>query len=80
MNIKNDDVILKDSKIQDKFKHAKEFGVTGKRCRENFNFFKERIIDHMIDPSTITIEGTYKRIIKVIKSRYIFKCNDKERE
>jgi hypothetical protein len=41
------------------------FGVPGNPYRENFQLFKDRLIDHMIDPSTIIKEVTYKKVIAV---------------
>lgn len=57
--------ILEDSQVRRKFKHAGDFGVEKNPCRENFELFKNNIIDHMEDPSTIVKEGTYKKNIEV---------------
>jgi hypothetical protein len=66
MTIRNYPVILQDQQVQDKYKHAYMFGVPGKRCRENFEFFKLKLVEHMFDPSTIIKEGTYKKTTEVI--------------
>lgn len=58
-------VIMKDSQVLRKFKHATDFGVTGKPCRQNFELFKNKIIDHMRDPSTVIGKGTYRNNIEV---------------
>jgi hypothetical protein len=58
--------ILEDLQVQKKFKHAPDFGVIGNPNRENFELFKDKIAEHMRDPSTIIKEGTYKKNIVVI--------------
>ena len=57
---------LEDPQIQRKFRHAPDFGVFGNPNRENFELFKDKIIEHMKDPSTISKDGTYKKIIEVV--------------
>jgi len=64
--IKEYGVILEDLQIRNKYKHAGDFGVKGNPSRENFELFKDRITDHMRDPSTIIKEGTYKKNIDVM--------------
>lgn len=58
-------VIMKDSQVLKKFKHAYDFGVTGKPCRQNFEIFKNKIMDHMKNPSTVVRKGTFKKNIDV---------------
>lgn len=60
------DCIIKDLQIQRKYKHAPNFGVTGNLNRENIELFKNKIIKHMKDPSTVVKKGTYKKNIEVI--------------
>lgn len=55
---------LTDAQIQVKFKHANAFGIIGERNRENLELFKDKVIEHMKDPSTKIIEGKYKKNIK----------------
>lgn len=59
------DCIIEDSQIRRKFKHAADFGVIGNFNRENFELFKDKIIEHMKDPSTVIKDGTFKKIIEV---------------
>jgi hypothetical protein len=54
------------SKVQKKFKHARDFGVTGNPNRENFELFKDKIVDYMRDPLIIIKEYTYKKDIEVM--------------
>jgi len=58
-------IIMKDSQVLRKFKHAFDFGVTCKPCRQNFEIFKNKIIDHMKNPSTVVRKGTFKKNIDV---------------
>jgi hypothetical protein len=59
------DVILKDEQVRAKYEHANVFGVPGKPCRPNFQLFKVKLVDHIIDPSTEVIEGTYRKTTEV---------------
>ena len=56
---------MKDSQVLKKFKHAFDFGVSGKPRRENFEIFKNEIIDHMKNPKTVVRKGTFKKNIDV---------------
>ena len=56
---------IQDSQIQLKFKHANDFGVIGNPNRENFELFKDKVIEHMKDPSTKIIEGRYRKNLEV---------------
>jgi hypothetical protein len=58
--------IIKDLQVQKKFKHAADFGVIGNPNRENFELFKDKMAEHMRDPSTIIKDGTYKKNIEVM--------------
>lgn len=42
-----------------------EFGIAGTPNRENFELFKKKLVEHMTDPSTKIIEGTFKKVIQV---------------
>lgn len=61
-----DGSILTDLQVRKKFKHAPDFGVLGNPNRKNYELFKDRIVDHMNNPSTIIKEGTYKKNIEVL--------------
>lgn len=55
------DCIIEDSQIRKKFdNHAEDFKITAKNNRKGFELFKEKIIEHMKDPDTKRIEGTYR--------------------
>lgn len=56
---------MKDSQVLKKFKHANDFGVIGNVCRENFEIFKNKLIDHMKDPVIVKKKGTFKKDINV---------------
>ena len=58
-------IIMKDYQVLKKFKHANDFGVIGNACRENFEIFKNKLIDHMKDPGTVIKKGTFKKDINV---------------
>lgn len=53
--------MIEDSQIQAKFKHAEDFGILGKPNRKNFELWKDKVIQHIQDPSTKKIEGTYRK-------------------
>lgn len=55
------DCIIEDLQIRQKFKHAKDFGVMGNGNRENYELFKDKIIEHMKDPSTVRKQGIFKQ-------------------
>ena len=57
-----DSSILTDLQVRKKFKHAPDFGVLGNPNRKNYELFKDRIVEHMNNPSTQIIEGTFKKI------------------
>ena len=59
-----DGSILEDLQVRKKFKHAPDFGILGNPNRKNYELFKDRIVDHMKNPSTRIKEGTYKKILK----------------
>lgn len=60
-----DSSILTDRQIRRKFKHAPSFGVLGNPNRRNFELFKDRIVEHMMNPLTTIKAGTYKKNIEV---------------
>jgi hypothetical protein len=51
---------IENKQIQKKFKHAPDFGVLGNYTPENAPLFKDKIIQHMKNPSTKILEGTFK--------------------
>jgi len=53
------EIKLPDAQLQTKYKHADDFGVTGNYSPENREAFKDAIAEHIVDPDTRTIEGTY---------------------
>lgn len=61
-----DGSILTDLQVRKKFKHVPDLGVLGNPNRKNYELFKDRIVDHMNNPSTIIKEGTYKKNIEVL--------------
>jgi hypothetical protein len=54
------DSTIDNQQIQKKFKHAPDFGISGNSSQENEKLFKDKIIEHMKEPSTQIIEGTYR--------------------
>lgn len=50
------DYKLTAAQINKKFKHAEVFGVAGNPNRKNIELFKDKIIEHINDPSTILIK------------------------
>jgi hypothetical protein len=48
------------TQIEQKFKHAVDFGVTEPRGRAGFDAFENAIKHHVDDPSTLHIEGLYR--------------------
>lgn len=47
--------------LQKKFKHAADFGVTGNYNTQNAQLFQKAVEDFMANPSTIHIDGFYRR-------------------
>ncbi|WP_412458571.1 colicin D domain-containing protein [Mycobacteroides chelonae] len=47
--------------LQKKFKHASDFGVTGNYNTQNAQLFQKAVEDFMANPSTIHIDGFYRR-------------------
>ena len=47
--------------LQKKYKHARDFEISGNYNLENAGLLKDKIIQHMKEPSTQIIEGTYKQ-------------------
>lgn len=60
-----DGSILEDVQVRRKFKHATDFGILGNPNRQNYELFKDKLVEHMKDPSTRIKEGTYKKNIEV---------------
>ena len=56
------DSTIDNKQIQKKYKHAPDFGISGNYNQENAQLFKDKIIEHMKEPSTQIIEGTFKKI------------------
>lgn len=56
------DSTIDNKQIQKKYKHAPDFGITGNYNQENTQLLKDKIIEHMKEPSTQIIEGTFKKI------------------
>jgi hypothetical protein len=52
--------VIDNRQIQKKFKHAPDFGVSGNYNPKNAQLFKDKIIQHMKNPSTKFLEGTFK--------------------
>jgi hypothetical protein len=46
--------------LQRKFKHAADFGVTGKYSRQQATRFKQAMRAHVEDATTLVIPGTYR--------------------
>ena len=46
--------------LQSKFKHARDFGITGNNNPANQARFQQAIEQHMNDPLTKVINGTYR--------------------
>src|SRR5210317_1098115 len=55
------DSTIDNKQIQKKYKHAPDFGISGNYNHKNAQLFKDKIIEHMKDPSTQIIEGTFKK-------------------
>lgn len=53
-------VNISDKQLQKKFKHAKDFGVEGNYSKANADKFKKSIEDHVANPNTKVVNGTYK--------------------
>lgn len=58
--------IMEDLQVRKKFKHSGDFGVIGNPNRKNFELFKDKMLEHMRDPSTEIKHGTYKKNIEVM--------------
>jgi hypothetical protein len=52
---------IDNKQLQKKYKHARDFEISGNYNKENAQLYKEKIIQHMQEPSTQRIEGTYKK-------------------
>jgi hypothetical protein len=48
------------SQLQHEFKHASDFGVTGNWNKANGEAFQAAINNHVSDPVTAVIQGTYR--------------------
>jgi Colicin D len=46
--------------LQRKFKHAADFGVTGKYSRQQATMFERAMRAHVKDETTLVIPGTYR--------------------
>jgi hypothetical protein len=47
------------------FKHAVDFGVTGPWSAANGALFEQALQDHINDPATVQIQGTYRGALNV---------------
>ena len=56
------DSTIDNKQIQKKYKHAPDFGISGNYNQKNAQLFKDKIVEHMKEPSTQIIEGTFKKI------------------
>lgn len=56
------DSTIENKQIQKKYKHAPDFGISDNFNQKNAQLFKDKIIEHMKEPSTQIIEGTFKKI------------------
>ncbi|MDS0474450.1 colicin D domain-containing protein [Natrinema sp. 1APR25-10V2] len=54
------EVYLPDSQVQSKFKHADDFGVEGNWNTQNKRRYKDALSEHILNPDTEIIEGTYR--------------------
>ncbi|WP_338113925.1 RHS repeat domain-containing protein [Treponema pedis] len=54
------DCTIDDKKLQKKYKHANDFGISGPYNKQNAAAFKEAILLHVNDPDVIRISGTYR--------------------
>jgi len=46
--------------LQKKFKHAGDFGIVGNYNKFNAEQFKQALLNHIINPNTKVIRGSYK--------------------
>ena len=56
------DSTIDNKQIQKKYKHVPDFGISGNFNQKNAQLFKNKIIEHMKEPSIQIIEGTFKKI------------------
>lgn len=56
------DSTINNKQIQKKYKQVPNFGISGNFNQKNAQLFKDKIIEHMKEPSTQIIEGTFKKI------------------
>ena len=54
---------MKDSQVLKKLKDDSKFGVTSKLCRQNFEIFKNKIIERMKNSLTLIRRRTFKKIL-----------------
>jgi hypothetical protein len=48
------------AQIESKYKHAADFGVTEPRGKAGFEAFENAVKQHVDDPATMHINGTYR--------------------
>jgi hypothetical protein len=60
-----------EQQIQKKFKHADDFGVNGNWSSQNKKEFEQALEDHVQDPDTVSISGTYrgKQVVHLYNTR-----------
>lgn len=60
-HIQEGNMHLKDRQIEQKYGHAKDFGVEGSKDRKNLETFKDKIVEHLREPTTERLKGTYRK-------------------
>lgn len=68
--IEDKNCTLTDLQIKRKFKHAHQFGVDGPYNRLNGELWKNALKDHMDDPETRLIIGTYRSPTQPVRHYY----------
>lgn len=54
------DLVIDRASIEKKYKHASNFGVTEPRGRDGFDKYEAAVRNHVDDPKTMHIDGTYR--------------------
>ena len=60
------EINISNHQIQAKFKHAERFGIIGNYNKQNVELYKQKIMEHIKDPETVAIAGTYRGTQKVV--------------
>lgn len=53
-------LVTNPKQIEAKFKHAEDFGIAAPRGKEGFRQFDDAVKNHVDDPATLHIDGTYR--------------------